>query len=224
MLSTLRAWERASLAQWFCYEAERVYGALAETDSEREQRILADLLGRLGGTATRAGPDAGQPTLHHGGGRGGGAAHWPRQAGAIGSLPRLNRRAGGRPVFSDLLTPMTLTQPLQTPQKTALCQRHQHRIAERAGVAPPILRRSTDCWTKEGMERRNPMIRPQGLRPVALPAGWSIFWTSPSGPLRGISGGCAGRENGQGRTAKGRGGSRVGKNRIRVLAKTESKG
>jgi len=41
-----------ALAQWFCYEAERVYAALAETDSEREQRSLIDLVRRLDGRIT----------------------------------------------------------------------------------------------------------------------------------------------------------------------------
>ncbi len=38
-----------ALARWFCYEAERVYTALVETDKEREQRSLLDLVLRLGG-------------------------------------------------------------------------------------------------------------------------------------------------------------------------------
>jgi len=42
------------LARWFRYEAERVYAALAETDSEREQRSLIELVRRLGSkTAAR---------------------------------------------------------------------------------------------------------------------------------------------------------------------------
>jgi hypothetical protein len=41
-----------TLARWFRYEAERVYTALTETDEEREQRYLLDLIRRWGGRAT----------------------------------------------------------------------------------------------------------------------------------------------------------------------------
>jgi hypothetical protein len=41
-----------ALARWFCHEAERVYVALNETDEEREQRDLLDLVRRLGGETT----------------------------------------------------------------------------------------------------------------------------------------------------------------------------
>jgi hypothetical protein len=41
-----------ALADWFCNEARRVYGALAETDEDRERRELVDLVRRSGGVAS----------------------------------------------------------------------------------------------------------------------------------------------------------------------------
>jgi hypothetical protein len=40
------------LAQWFKHEARRVYGMLDETDSQRDQRRLAEWIERKGGTVT----------------------------------------------------------------------------------------------------------------------------------------------------------------------------
>ena len=41
-----------SLAEWFGQEATRIYGMLSETDEERDQRRLVDLIERKGGSVT----------------------------------------------------------------------------------------------------------------------------------------------------------------------------
>ena len=41
-----------TLSDWFGIEAKRVYGVLAETEQDREQRELVDLVRRKGGTVT----------------------------------------------------------------------------------------------------------------------------------------------------------------------------
>ena len=41
-----------TLAQWFAHEAERLYGMLAETDDDRDQRRLVELIQRKGGSVT----------------------------------------------------------------------------------------------------------------------------------------------------------------------------
>jgi hypothetical protein len=41
-----------AVTRWFCQETERVYGVLAESDQERDQRILVELIRRNGDAIT----------------------------------------------------------------------------------------------------------------------------------------------------------------------------